>query len=140
VRSAIASSSIVSDASLVVDALVGEGARAEWAAAHLASARNVSAPHVIDLEVLAALRKLVGARALPSSSAHNAVRDLMDLPIRRVPSTQVLERIWELRDRLTAYDAAYVALAEGLAVPFVTMDGRLARATGHNAEIIAFEA
>jgi predicted nucleic acid-binding protein len=95
---------------------------------------------VVDLEVLAALRKLVGARELPPSSAHNAVRDLTELPIRRVSSTRFLERIWELRGRLTAYDAAYVALAEGLAVPFVTMDGRFARAAGHRAQIIAFEA
>jgi predicted nucleic acid-binding protein len=51
-----------------------------------------------------------------------------------------IEWIWELRGRLTAYDAAYVALAEGLAVPFVTMDGRLARAAGHRAQIIVFEA
>ena len=85
------------------------------------------------------MRKLVGARELPSASAYNAVQDLTELPIRRVPSTQFLERIWELRGRLTAYDAAYVALAEGLAVPLVTMDGRLARAAGHRAEIIAFE-
>jgi predicted nucleic acid-binding protein len=95
---------------------------------------------VVDLEVLAALRKLVGARALPPSSVHNAVSDLTELPIRRVSSTRFLERIWELRGRLTAYDAAYVALAEGLAVPFVTMDGRFARAAGHRAQIIAFEA
>ena len=137
-RSAIASSSIVSDASLVVDALVGKGARAEWAAAQLASARHISAPHLLDLEVLAALRKLVSVRELPSSSAHRAVRDLIELPIRRYPSTRLLERMWELRGRLTAYDAAYVALAEGLAVPFVTMDRRLARAGGHSAEIVAF--
>ena len=121
-----------------MDALVGKGARAEWAAAQLASARHISAPHLLDLEVLAALRKLVSVRELPSSSAHRAVRDLIELPIRRYPSTRLLERMWELRGRLTAYDAAYVALAEGLAVPFVTMDRRLARAGGHSAEIVAF--
>ncbi|MHB8468978.1 MAG: type II toxin-antitoxin system VapC family toxin [Gaiellaceae bacterium] len=137
-RSATASSSIVSDASLVVDALVGEGARAEWAAAQLASGRHVSAPHLLDLEVLAALRRLVGARELPARVAHEAVRDLAELPIRRYPSTRFLERIWALRGRLTAYDAAYVALAEGLAVPLLTMDRRLARAGGHSAEIISF--
>jgi predicted nucleic acid-binding protein len=138
VRSAIASSSIVSDASLVVDALVREGARAQWAAEQLASARHVSAPHLLDLEVLAALRKLVSARELPARSAHAAVLDLTRLPIRRYESTRFVERIWELRGQLTAYDAAYVALAEGLGVPVVTMDRRLARAGGHNAEILAF--
>ena len=138
VRSAIAGSSIVSDASLVVDALVGEGARADWAAAQLAAARHTSAPHLLDVEVLAALRKLVSARDLSSSAAQRAVRELAELPIRRYPATRFLERIWALRGRLTPYDATYVALAEGLAVPFVTMDQRLARAGGHGAEILAF--
>jgi predicted nucleic acid-binding protein len=122
-----------------VDALVREGARAQWAAEQLASARHISAPHLLDLEVLAALRKLVSARELPARSAHTAVLDLTGLPIRRYESTRFVERIWELRGRLTTYDAAYVALAEGLGVPLVTMDRRLARAGGHSAEILAFE-
>ena len=57
------------------------------------------------------------------------------LPIRRYPSRQLLERVFELRNNLTAYDAAYVALAEALDAPLVTTDDRLARSTGHTAEI-----
>jgi predicted nucleic acid-binding protein len=66
------------------------------------------------------------------------VRDLAELPIRRYPLIHLLERIWQLRGRLTAYDAAYVALAEALEVPIVTIDRRLARAGGHGAEVRAF--
>jgi predicted nucleic acid-binding protein len=129
---------IVSDASLVVDFLVDEGERGAWAAAEIASAHRICAPHLLDVEVLAALRKRVSARELSSSRGLTAVRDLADLPISRYPSVHLLERIWQLRGRLTAYDAAYVALAEALAVPVVTLDQRLARAGGHDAEVRAF--
>jgi predicted nucleic acid-binding protein len=122
---------IVSDASLVVDFLIDEGERGAWAAAEIASARRICAPHLLDVEVLAALRKRVSARELSSSRGLTAVRDLADLPISRYPSVHLLERIWQLRGRLTAYDAAYVALAEALAV-------RLARVGGHDAEVRAF--
>jgi predicted nucleic acid-binding protein len=129
---------IVSDASLVVDFLIDEGERGEWAAAEIASARRICAPHLLDVEVLAALRKRVSARELSSSRGLTAVRDLADLPISRYPSVHLLERIWQLRGRLTAYDAAYVALAEALAVPVVTLDQRLGRVGGHDAEVRAF--
>jgi predicted nucleic acid-binding protein len=129
---------IVSDASLVVDFLIDEGERGAWAAAEIASARRICAPHLLDVEVLAALRKRVSARELSSSRGLTAVRDLADLPISRYPSVHLLERIWQLRGRLTAYDAAYVALAEALAVPVVTLDQRLGRVGGHDAEVRAF--
>jgi predicted nucleic acid-binding protein len=129
---------IVSDASLLVDFLIDGGERGAWATAEIAAARHVCAPHLLDVEVLAALRKRVAARELSSSRALTAVRDLAELPIRRYPLVHLLERIWQLRGRLTAYDAAYVALAEALAVPIVTLDERLARAGGHGAEVRAY--
>jgi predicted nucleic acid-binding protein len=129
---------IVSDASLVVDFLIDEGERGVWAAEQIASAHRICAPHLLDVEVLAALRKRVSARELSSSRGLTAVRDLADLPISRYPLVHLLERIWQLRGRLTADDAAYVALAEALAVPVVTVDRRLARAGGHDAEVRAF--
>ncbi len=129
---------IVSDASLLVDFLIDGSERGAWATAEIAAARHVCAPHLLDVEVLAALRKRVAARELSSSRALTAVRDLAELPIRRYPLVHLLERIWQLRGRVTAYDAAYVALAEALAVPIVTLDERLARAGGHGAEVRAY--
>lgn len=76
-------------------------------------------------------RELGGARAA------QAVADLAALPLLRHGAAPLRQRIWELRDALSAHDAAYVALAEALAVPLLTTDARLARAGGHRAEIVA---
>ncbi len=75
-------------------------------------------------------------RALSAGRARLALDDFLGLRIRRYPSTRLLERIFELRNNLTPYDAAYVALAEALDAPLVTTDRRLATATGHTAEIL----
>jgi predicted nucleic acid-binding protein len=61
-----------------------------------------------------------------------------EAPIARVGHRSLLPRVWELRDVLTAYDAAYVALAEALGVPLLTCDGRLGRASGHSAEVLVY--
>jgi predicted nucleic acid-binding protein len=129
---------LVADASLVVDFLIDGGERGSWAARQIAPAERMHAPHVLDLEVVSALRKRVKARELSPRRAATAIEDLQGLPIERYPATQLLERIWQLRDRMTPYDAAYVSLAEVLMLPVVTMDGRLARAGGHGAEILVF--
>lgn len=129
---------IVADASLVVDFLIDDGERGSWATEQIASARQICAPHLLDLEVVAALRKCVALGELSPGRGLTAVRDLADLPIGRYPVTDLLERIWQLRGRLSAYDAAYVALAEALAVPVVTLDRRLARAGGHRAAVRTF--
>jgi predicted nucleic acid-binding protein len=131
---------IVSDASLVVDLLIDGGERGSWAAARVGSARLLHAPHVLDFEVVSAFRKRLRMGELSTRRARAALEDLQELPIERYPAARLLERIWQLRDRMTPYDAAYVALAEALALPLVTMDRRLARAGGHGAEILAFEA
>ena len=67
--------------------------------------------------------------------AEHALRDWRALPFRRYRHGLLLPRVWDLRDNLTAYDASYVALAEGLEVPLVTCDGQLARSVGHDAVI-----
>jgi predicted nucleic acid-binding protein len=92
---------------------------------------------VIDLEVASTVRRLTLLRAISARRGQEVLDDFLELPIRRYPATQLLERIFELRNNLTAYDAAYIALAEALDAPLITTDERLARATGHSAEILS---
>jgi predicted nucleic acid-binding protein len=86
------------------------------------------APHLIDLEVAQTLRRLVLAGTLPVYRAGDALNELAQSPLVRHPHHPFLERVWQLRSNLTAYDAAYVALAEFLDVPLLTLDARMARA------------
>jgi predicted nucleic acid-binding protein len=81
----------------------------------------------------------VSVGELSARRAGLALEDLRALSIERHPATELLERIWELRDRMTPYDAAYVTLAEALALPLVTMDRRLSRAAPRGVEVLAFE-
>jgi predicted nucleic acid-binding protein len=134
------SSTLVLDASLVVDLLIDGGDRGAWAREWISRAGRLHAPHVLDLEVVAALRNRAARGELSRRRAVDALADFGELPVERYPATPLLERIWELRDRLTPYDAAYVSLAEALALPLVTTDDRLARAGGHGAEIVAYGA
>ena len=92
-------------------------------------------PHLIDVEVLQVLRRYAARAELSDDRGDEARKDLADLPLQRYPHQPLLARIWELRRSLSAYDAAYVALAEALDAPLVTCDGRLGRAHGHGARI-----
>lgn len=118
---------IVVDASVLAPALVDEGAAGARARERLVGQR-LAAPELIDLELTSVLRGLTRAKRLTARRARNALDDLIDLPLERAPHRHLLRRCWELRENLTTYDAAYVALAELLSVPLVTADGRLARA------------
>jgi predicted nucleic acid-binding protein len=120
---------IVVDASVVVTALADDGPDGDLCRGRLAG-QTLAAPHLLDLEVGSVLRRLVRNGDVPERRAHLALADLADLPVERAPSLPLLPRCWELRDNLTIYDAAYVALAETLDVRLLTADGRLARATG----------
>ena len=90
----------------------------------------LAAPDLVDLEVTSVLRRRLAGNHIDSRRADLALTDLLALPLERVPSLRLISRCWELRDNLSVYDGAYVALAEALAVPLVTADARLARATG----------
>lgn len=120
---------IVVDASIVVTALADDGADGARARQRLLADRLV-APHLIDVEVLAAWRRLAGTGRLEEQRAELARSDLRSLAIERVPHGPLLERAWELRANLTAYDATYVALAELLGAALVTADEKLAGAPG----------
>lgn len=117
------------DASVVVLAL-GEDTAAGARVRPKLLGEQLTAPEIIDLEVMAAWRRLVQRGLLPARRAAEAVRDLSLFPVQRAPHRPFLARCWELRDTVTVYDAAYVALAEALGVPLITTDGRLSRATG----------
>jgi predicted nucleic acid-binding protein len=116
---------IVVDASVALELVLGTS-RSQAIAARIAKAREtLHAPHVIDLEVAQVLRRFVRARSLPTGRAADALADFRDLPVVRYPHTLLLGRIWELHENATAYDAAYLALAEALNAPLLTTDRRL---------------
>ncbi|GAB2541254.1 type II toxin-antitoxin system VapC family toxin [Brachybacterium huguangmaarense] len=123
---------IVIDASAMVDALVGTDADG---AVLDAVGGPLSAPHLLDAEVLNVLRGLERGGVLDASTAATAVTDLAALSIARWPIAPLAERIWSLRHTVSAYDASYAALAEGLDVPLWTADRRLARAVGHLVDV-----
>jgi predicted nucleic acid-binding protein len=87
-------------------------------------------PHLADSEIVHALRRQVLRKAVEDTAATRAIEVWAQLGMQRVGVSGLLARIWELREHLGAYDATYVALAEALAAPLVTADGRLARAPG----------
>ena len=96
---------------------------------------ELHAPHLIDVEVLQALRRLAREGDVLPERAQEAFDDLMTLAVRRHAHLDLLGRAWELRDNLTAYDAVYVALAEAADAPLVTCDARLGASPGHEARI-----
>ncbi len=128
---------IVVDASVVVDALATP-APSPGLARRLDEDGDFRAPHLIDIEVTSALRRLRSEGEISDDRAADAIDDLQALRIVRYPHLSFIDRIWALQDNLTAYDAAYVALAEILDVPLVTCDSRLARSRGHEAKIELF--
>lgn len=120
---------IVVDASVLAVALGDDGPDGAVARAALAE-QTLVAPELIDLEVLSVLRRQVKGSAMTAARAEIALSHLADLPMRRTSHRPLLRRCWELRQTVTAYDAAYIALAELLEIPFVTADKRLSRAPG----------
>lgn len=99
---------------------------------------SLHAPHLLDLEVTQVLRRLTQQRTLAPKRAEEALTDLMNLRITRYPHSVFLSRIWQLRHNLSAYDSAYVVLAEQLACPLITRDRRLASTVGHAVKIELF--
>jgi predicted nucleic acid-binding protein len=129
-------SPVVADTSAVLAALTG-GQAATSVRNRLMSAGSLHAPHLLDIEVLHSLRGLVLNAKLSADRAQDARVDFATLRVIRYPANGLADRIWRLRDNLTAYDGCFVALAEALGYPLVTCDARLARASGHRAEIAA---
>jgi len=129
---------LVVDASAIVAALVGSP-RDRTLTERLRGAGELRAPHLVDVELLHTLRRLVARGDLTSDRADDARTDFADLLIVRHPHTPLADRVWALRHNLTAYDATYVALAEALAAPLVTCDARLANAPGASVRIELYQ-
>lgn len=128
---------IVVDASAVVDLLVHDPPDPALTT-RLREDADLHAPHLLDVEVTQALRRLVATGALGDDRASDARVDAAALLVQRYPHAALLERAWELRRNLSVYDGVYVALAELLEAPLVTCDAGLAGAPGHRAEIELF--
>lgn len=123
----------VVDASAIVAALVSSESGGREMREHIRSQAVLAAPQVIDLEVASVLRRL--EQDLGPQRASQAIGDFRATGLNRYPHRPLVDRIWALRDNLTPYDAAYVALAEALDAPLLTLDAGLARTPGHRATI-----
>jgi predicted nucleic acid-binding protein len=126
---------IVVDASALLEVLLNTPSGSAVARRLFAENETLHAPHLLDVEIAHALRRYARAGELDGVRGLQALEDLADFPLTRYPHDLFLPRIWELRHNMTAYDAAYVALAEGLAAPLLTRDAALPSAAGHHAQI-----
>lgn len=126
---------IVLDASAAIDWMLQTPAGQRVDKRIFSQNESLHSPHLVDLEVAQVLRRLVREQAVSVYRADEAIRDLLDLRITRYPHSVLLPRIWQLRDNFSAYDAAYVVLAETLGATLLTRDTRLASAAGHHASV-----
>jgi len=125
---------IVADASAVIEWLIG-GNRGD-AVGQVFEGEDIYAPAHIDVEVAQVSRRLVFESIITPARGKAMLELLAEAPFRRIPLTPLLPRIWDLRKNLTAYDAAYVALAEALPAPLLTFDQKIPAAPGHQAQVV----
>lgn len=126
---------IVVDASALLEVLLRTPAAKAVEDRLLALRQTLHAPHLLDVEVAQVIRRYAAGGEIDSERGRAALVDLADFPLRRYPHDYLLPRIWSLRSNLTAYDAAYVALAEVLDAPLLTRDQSLAATAGHRVRI-----
>jgi predicted nucleic acid-binding protein len=120
----------VLDASSLLELLLHTAAGSVVAERIADPSLRIDTPHLADVEVLQVLRRYVRDGELAAAAARTALEDLRSLDLVRHAHEPLLERVWELRQNLSAYDATYVALAEALETTLITCDARLARAPG----------
>jgi predicted nucleic acid-binding protein len=120
---------VVCDASAVLAALLDSGSDGQWATARLAEA-DLFAPTLLPFECANVIRRAELSGTVSAEQAAQAHADLLDLAIELWPYDALATRAWELRANLSSYDAAYVALAEVLTIPLLTLDRRILRAPG----------
>lgn len=129
---------IVLDASAVIELLLGTPVGRAIAVRIADPALGLHVPHLVDVEVAQVIRRYARDRQLDTAAAAGALDDLRSLDLQRHAHEPLLDRVWALRQNLSAYDAVYVALAEALDAVVLTCDGRLARApsAAHRVELI----
>ena len=130
---------VVVDGSVLAAAVAHLGPDGTWSASAIAEAcesGSMAAPQIVLAEAGNALRRMELTEHLPSFEAALAHRNLLTLEVELYPFAPMADRVWELRHNLTIYDGWYVALAEALSCPLLTLDRRLARAPGPTCEII----
>jgi predicted nucleic acid-binding protein len=126
---------IVLDASAVIEWLFQSAAGLRIDRRIFSASESLHAPHLLDVEVAQVLRRYVRDQTISAERGQEALEDLTDMPLRRYPHDFLLPRVWELRATLTAYDAAYVALAEVLDAPLLTCDAKIASSSDHSANV-----
>lgn len=126
---------IVADASILANAIGDDGTEGDAARAAL-SGNDLSIPDLADVEVVSVLRRRWLAKTMSARRFATAVRDLASLPADRYPLSPFMPRAYELRSKVSPYDATYVALAEQLDCQLITADARLARAHGPRCPIV----
>lgn len=126
---------LVVDASVVAAALVDMGDAGRWAE-DVCIAQQLVAPHLMPVEVASTYRRLVRSGQVSADTAALALGDLSVLGVTLHAFDVFADRIWELRENVSSYDAWYVALAEGIDAPLATLDRRLAQASGPRCEFL----
>ena len=126
---------VVADASVLVAVLVDSGREGKWAESAVAEG-SLAGPELVLAEASNILRRLEQAGKISRLEANSAHRDLLRLDLELFPFAPFADRVWALRNNLTSYDAWYVALAEVLDCPLVTIDRKLSRASGPRCEIL----
>ena len=126
---------IVVDASALLEFLLQTSIGVRVEERLFRDADELHAPHLVDVEVVQGLRRLVRMGEVSSGRADEAIVDLADLDLHRHPHVDLLGRAWKLRDNVSAYDAMYVALAEAIEATIVTCDRPLAKAPGRGTRI-----
>jgi predicted nucleic acid-binding protein len=126
---------IVIDASALLEILLRTDRADQLMQRAFQGSEQMHAPQLLDIEITQVLRRLVRQKEITAARAEQALQDLSDLLLERHDHQTLIPRIWQHRDSLSAYDGAYVALAEALAAPLLTCDAKLAGAHGNRATI-----
>jgi len=127
---------IVIDSSALIEVLLRSPRAAVIEKRIFAPYETLHAPHLLDLEVAQVLRRYCMSGEMTLRRGIEAITDLLNFPLTRYPHDIFLDRIWGLRNSLTSYDAAFVALAESLPATLLTCDAKLAATSGHKASIV----
>ena len=126
---------IVVDASAVLETLLQTDLAGRLMECMFEPSNSLHSPHLLDVEVTHAFRRMVQRKDITAVRAEQGLADFSQLHIERHSHQALIGRIWQLRESMTAYDGAYVALAEALGAPMLTCDSRIAHAHGHRARI-----